>query len=363
MVKGRPVPFSFWPMYRGERRFGLQSVLLVRDPWTVMRDAVESRCPKDARTEAHACLEQAKDFYSSAMSANVAAARPLQLYYCFLNLAKTLALTNAVVKTLNWAHHGLRETPGGNPLVDDCLEVVHRGNRPLVFDLLHRAITASPVPASVTTLSLQFLLPQILPGHRLWAAAADREVERFVRVHDLRFMDDDQKNLWLRAYVVADDLTRLGATRKGCLAAARLTGLFRAVDCNETVDGRRLNCFEQIRPSSYGDRPSDRMPSLVEKLKSNLWVTVASTPPYRHYYLYMAPDSERSAVLPQLLSVYSVMFYLGSITRYRPQVFDQILKTPFGALIEEFIAGQPTQFIYLMASEFAKREVTQPAIV
>lgn len=37
VVRQRPVPFSFWPMHRGTRRFGLQSSLFVRDPWTVIR--------------------------------------------------------------------------------------------------------------------------------------------------------------------------------------------------------------------------------------------------------------------------------------------------------------------------------------
>jgi hypothetical protein len=76
-----------------------------------------------------------------------------------------------------------------------------------------------------------------------------------------------------------------------------------------------------------------------------------------------ALPGERAAVLPQLLSVYALMYYLGSITRYRPQHFDAILTSSYGSQIEEFIAGQPTQFIYLMASEFALREVTQPSIV
>src|SRR5687767_8523301 len=109
VVKQRPVPFSFWPMQRGTRRFGLQSSLFVRDPWSVIRDAVQSRCPPPARAEALACLEQARDFYASALSANIAAARPLQLYYCFLNLAKALALTAGAAPTFDRAHHGLSE--------------------------------------------------------------------------------------------------------------------------------------------------------------------------------------------------------------------------------------------------------------
>jgi hypothetical protein len=105
------------------------------------------------------------------------------------------------------------------------------------------------------------------------------------------------------------------------------------------------------------------VPALVESLKNALWTVVGASPPYRRYYVYVAPANEHPTVLPQLLSIYALTYYLGSITRYRPQHFHSILNGPFGSLIEEFLAGQPTQYIYLMASEFVKRDVTQPSIV
>jgi YaaC-like Protein len=129
LVRQRPVPFSFWPMQRGSRRFGLQSSLFVRDPWTVIKDAVQSRCPSLAKAEALACLEQAQDFYTSALSASLAAARPLQLYYCFLNLAKAFALTSAMATTFDRAQHGLSERldSGGRELFNAYLQVSPSG--------------------------------------------------------------------------------------------------------------------------------------------------------------------------------------------------------------------------------------------
>jgi hypothetical protein len=63
------------------------------------------------------------------------------------------------------------------------------------------------------------------------------------------------------------------------------------------------------------------------------------------------------------LSIYAITFHLGSITRYRPHHFDRIIDGHYGPRIEEFISGQPLQFIYLMASEFAEQDVTKPSIV
>ena len=102
---------------------------------------------------------------------------------------------------------------------------------------------------------------------------------------------------------------------------------------------------------------------VVEVARPRLWATVLAAEPYRKYYVYLAPAAERPAVLPQLLSIYAVMYYLGSITRYHPQDFDTMREGKYGPMIEAFLNDQPMQFIYLLASVFTKREITKAAIV
>jgi hypothetical protein len=43
--------------------------------------------------------------------------------------------------------------------------------------------------------------------------------------------------------------------------------------------------------------------------------------------------------------------------------FDRILGDLYGPFVEAFLNDQPAQFTYLMASEFAEKEVTKAAIV
>ena len=92
-------------------------------------------------------------------------------------------------------------------------------------------------------------------------------------------------------------------------------------------------------------------------------MTVSTIPPYRRYYVYLCPLAEQQHRLPQLLSMYAVTFYLGSITRYRPHHFDALLKGAFGPRVRDFVTGQPLQFLYLMASEMAKRDIARPSIL
>jgi hypothetical protein len=296
------------------------------------------------------------------------ASRPLLLYYCFMNLAKTFALTVQRQPTFNQAQHGLSERipSSGRELLDAYLQA-HKSPNPRngalnIFDEFLHAIAGRGL-ATDQDFQLSTLLPQIVPGHRLWAEAADQR-ERFISVHEVRFNEDPKtKELWLSLFFFEDDLTRLGVSPAKLIRETQLRDHFRHVRCGLLKQGRHLVCFEQIRSHVYTHRASDEVPRLVADIKQFLWVTVSSVPAYRRYYVYLSPESEHVGVLPQILSIYAVMYYLGSITRYRPHHFDSIIRGDFGPRVEEFISGQPMQFIYIMASEFAQQEVTRPSIV
>ena len=100
--------FSFWPMERTTRRYGLGTRIFATDPWTVVRRSIEKRCLAASLKAALALLEQSEDFYRAAES-GVKAAKPLLLYYCFMNLAKAYILTVRHRQDVNAAKHGLAE--------------------------------------------------------------------------------------------------------------------------------------------------------------------------------------------------------------------------------------------------------------
>jgi hypothetical protein len=60
--------------------------------------------------------------------------------------------------------------------------------------------------------------------------------------------------------------------------------------------------------------------------------------------------------------MYMVIFLLGSITRYQPHQFEHLLDTRYGAHLIGALTEIPNQYIYLMASEFLKREVTRASL-
>ena len=366
-VKGRQVPFSFWPVFRTTRRFGLQSTLFALDPWNVIVASIRVRCPVPQRAEAEACVEQAQDFYNASLTATLASARPLLLYYSFLNLVKAYGLTTVTATTFNRATHGMSEQlrPGGVELTDAFLRAFPSPptGSLQVLDEFIRSLGGPGVSSPSHEYDLPKLLPQVVAGHRLWCHAADKD-ERFIAIDRIVVLHDAAaKDIWLNLYIFADDLSRLGITHKRFLTESRLGGTFREVKVSSNRGTRKLMRLEQISRTKYTGRATDSLQALVDSLRGRIWATVSEGSPYRRYYAYLAPQCEHSEILPQLVSIYSIVYYLGSITRYRPHHFDAILEGEYGAWIREFIIGQPVQFIYLLASEFAQQEVTKPAIV
>ncbi len=117
----RLVPFSFFPTSDTGRRKPVQSLLFAIDPWLIMRRAVADKVTNTAsQREALSYLDQAEDFYRSASSSHIGAAKPLQLYYSYLNLVKSFALCREQQASLPNVQHGVAESvaPGGSEFSD-----------------------------------------------------------------------------------------------------------------------------------------------------------------------------------------------------------------------------------------------------
>ena len=212
-VKRRPIPFSFWPARASRRHYALQSLLFALDPWTVIQQVVEKECQSARRSEALACLEQARDFFIAGTERGIVAARPLVLYYSYMNLAKTYCLLRGGRTTFDKARHGLSEKVrnGGKEFLDAYLEA-YAATAPADpannFAEFMVALTGSALGAQVQY-DLLSLLPQVLSGHRLWAQAA-KKPERFIALHDIQYWyDRPLHNLWMRLYEPPRDCRRL----------------------------------------------------------------------------------------------------------------------------------------------------------
>jgi hypothetical protein len=254
-VNGKLIPYSFWPTKIGLKgNASLQTLLFSLDPWAIIDQIIKKSCPSAARQEALACMNQARDFFEGAVDVQRVAARPLALYYCFMNLVKAFCLTRGTQQTFNKAQHGLSEmlrAPGNRELTDAFLRAfVSPNNKGELqnFSEFKHALTGAGLAAN-QDFDVSVLLPQILPGHRLWSSAASKS-ERFVAVHEIRpYLNKATRELWLNLYFVSDDLSRIGVGIKKFLTESKLSATFAQVSCEEKdSSGRELICFQQIAP-------------------------------------------------------------------------------------------------------------------
>lgn len=366
-AKGRALPFSYFPVTKGNRRYGLYDTVFAVSPWSLMRGEITQRLKDAQAAEALAFLQQAEDFYRAASSG--VSTNPVLTYYAFVNLAKALIRLRGYVGTFDRAMHGLTEdtAQGGTELLDSQVVAKDTGTSVNIYpELIERLGYARP--RTNDSYPVTELLPQVVVGHRIWRESQAGHTERFVDLKHIDFVHDTAaKELWLRLYVGRKDLARYGITRRTLLQEADLDSVFREVKTESTDRGANaedLVCLEQIAPSVYTGRPTDVVADLVDFMKARLWRIASATPSagYRRYYLHLTPSAERSR-LPQFASLWALFFYFGSVVRYRPHLFDQALRGPQGAFVAEFVSAQPDQMLYLLASELCRREVARPAIV
>jgi len=318
-----------------------------------------------ARGQAASFVVQAEDFFRAYQSAHEVSSKPLLAYYSMLNLAKAFVLKQGIKTKYEKAQHGLQEGvhPGGVEFENSFLKVFKsKPSSVNVFDDFYEALCGVKL-SSEKVYELGNIHAQVLQGHRLWSAAYAK-VERFVEIERVDFLHDQgNKNIWLTFNIWSDDLTRFGISRKRLLEESGLGSDFVNVKSAERVNGRLLLKFEQEAPLAYTGRPSDKIEALIAPIKNKVLSAVLRVAPYRKNYLYLAPPGEQKDRLPQLLSVYALIYYLGSVTRYRPYYFETILSKSYGAHIEEIVSNVPQQFLFLLASEFAGREVAHAPIV
>jgi|GEM_PF-588624 len=75
---------------------------------------------------------------------------------------------------------------------------------------------------------------------------------------------------------------------------------------------------------------------------------------YRHYM------NLRPGRLHRMTSIFALMFYLGSIARYRPSVYNDVIQGEYQPIINEVINTCPRQFYYLLVSRITNQVCAIP---
>ena len=108
--------------------------------------------------EALSYIDQASDFYKSALQSQIDAARPVQLYYSYLNIVKAFILCRGTRNSLPSVRHGINEgcTQGGAEFIDayiQCWNSPDTQGRVQAFGEFMRALARLPQLSAKTDAS------------------------------------------------------------------------------------------------------------------------------------------------------------------------------------------------------------------
>lgn len=368
-VKDRELEFSLYPMTRSSRRWGIHSTLYAADPWAVISGSVNEMitAPKD-KAAATSFVRQAREYYSAAERASSIETRPLLYYYSFLNLAKAIAMGRGRSGLVGKVSHGIAHVGGaatGHTPSTAKLQVGPSdqavGGTKSAIDELHWALEGTGVATG--QYSVSEIIPQSVVAHRMWRKAfAQHRAERFIPIDDIHFIHDEStKCIWLKLRISRSTLRARGRGVTEVLRDSALATTFRAVKVPDVAESSKFYVLEQRVPTPYSGRAADVVVETIDGVRQNLWQTITASPPYRRFYLYLSPAGERR--MPQWLSVYSTLFWLGSLTRYQPVELFESLDGKYGPFFREFLETQPKQLLYIFASAAKRQNVTRAAIV
>lgn len=348
---GHPIRFLLYAPTDANQPTSDVGRMLASNPWKCMELHLAAQKRSAVRTQAF--LKQAQEFFTAAEQAGPLS-QPVLMYYGFLNLAKMLILHRNPGTDLSRALHGIGE-PNDNIrkrftlTSQKVLIQASRNGRVVVLNELAQTLGYGRLTVGKEWF-VRDLLAQIPAIHRPFSHTL-RTAERLYVIESGTFLHDhNTRRVWARLRVRRSEFP----TAKARLRLNRRRYFGRVLSQVEAED-QQFFSFQSV-PIHYGHSPLESLAELCLALRNAGVVSILTPGGYRHYISDFEP---RTRVSP-IVAAYMAMFFLGSVARYRPLDLGKMREGKFGWVIEEMLATQPDQFLYLAASELLEREVMRP---
>jgi len=339
-----------FPMFFGNKR---KNKVITSNVWAFLKEECAERFYQKAK-KLHAFIDQAYDFYLSASNPRLSS-RPLLYYYAFLNLVKVFLLLRNI-SLAEHPRHGISPAKikkkklrfEGQKVKIEQIASDHSQIFPEFLRQFHnRVIPNEPI-------RIVDLLGQIPAIHRTYCLSKGKCSDpAFCPARSIQLVKK-KNEVWAKMIIDRKDKDvekTLSVIRKN----KAFKEVYEQVKPLEESAAKNHYIFE-TKAENYKTRGIDlAISKIAAKIRGcGVWSIITPSG-----YIYYLSNIKVRNVIPQLCAMYAIMFYLGSITRYKPDEFDTIFKG-HSWLISDFIDTAPEQFIYLLASVVAETEVVAP---
>lgn len=313
---------------------GKNEKIVISDIWAFW-DYIIKKTSDDRKREGflRSLLEQAKHFYITAESSPVKS-QPLLYYYSFLNLSKIIINITNMYGPKKMYMHGMNENHN-NKFSQSVIK--KQKQKKDIVQVAHEIVSIfDPNIANTDViLNVKDILNHCVGIHRTYSEIYS-QAEIFYKIVNYKLFRKG-KELIFKAELQCSDIDMASLTAQGYSISKDDNGIF-----HYTV---------KITMPAYRPTQKDYAELSREIQNKGIWYFIGNT----GYTMYLSNSS--IGRYSQESIIYMVMFYLGSITRYHPYMFDEIFSAKEQWLMSEFLNTQPKQFLYLATARILGKSV------
>lgn len=298
-------------------------------------------------------IQHAHELYEDAKQSKANTA-PLFYYYSFLNLAKGLC----EIKFTNFherkeSHrHGIYWESGNDPIINFNSEKLsfasRRGVWQCLLDYLTDRVNHTPGGSNIKIKNLFSFSPELSSEY-----LSSFEVEsRLIPLHNPSIWYDDN-NTWVSFSVPKDKLKSFNISKN------KFLDFISDSDTGYEEIKSDLETFYKFQTKDDKVREYSRFGNdyLFEALKTDLINLNLSAVLLNKSCLYLiAAQNNLQFKIPQILVIYSLIYWLSSLVRYNPHSMEYIQKSRYWQLVDGLMNESRIWLLELFAWEYYKEQ-------
>ena len=309
---------------------------------------------KNLASKIGSCVTQADEYFWMALDASPRAA-PLLHYYSMLNLTKALIYLEAPERLEDEGGllHGLSDPsrikdPRSFSLDQESV-VVHRGG---VFPSLYNVLTGAGIPRKMVVNVFELL------RYSGWLSHEVEDLGTMCKmVHGNFSIATDANGHFVRLTADIDReevRNHCGGVTTFEAEAPQFLQLFKRVASN---DPQQLHYESESLPwATRGEYRAayHKLRDAIRSLRLYRYPGNAVSRPSAEYLIPL--NTQGRDPLPEPCVLLAITFYLGSLVRYQPHIYDRLLGSEEAWLLDSFIRQCPSAFSFIMLNHLWRLE-------